>query len=101
MDRQVSEIFSRYGLEGYATIGSGSARQDGDRIIGNLMREDKHRDTEGWSIGRSDFQKSHDQALRQGKSLLFVNRYKHVELLVTMTIEQFLPLLAQALQDNG
>lgn len=100
MDHHVSGLFSKYGLEGVATKASGSVNQDGDRIIDEYMREDKHRETESWTINRKEFQKALEQSLRQGKSLLFVSRNKHREVIVSMKIEQFLPLLSTAMTEK-
>jgi len=99
MDQEVSLAFSKYGLQSVPTIASGAVHGDGDRLMPGYLREDKHRATKSWGIGQDDFWKAYRQALKVGRSLLFVSRNKDREILVSMELNQFLQLLAKA--ENG
>lgn len=97
LEEDAAQAFEDIGLSASLTKASGQCHANGDVLGGCfLMGECKYRSTNGFSIGKKDYDKALQQAAHQGRDMVFFSRNEHGQTIVSMSLQDWVKWMATA-----
>ena len=98
LEEDSAQALKDIGFEPEMTRASGQVHGNGDVLAGPFMSECKFKSTEGFGLSKKDFDKAMNQSLQQGRELVFFQRNKFGQTIVSMDLNTWVRWMRLAVQ---